>query len=58
MITNYIYALIDPESGDASDQDAIRTAIAGKQKVKDLAVRYGVHRTTISKVNMGTYDAR
>ena len=42
-----------------SDQDIIdiRAKIANGAKVKDLAAEYGVHRVTISKVKMGTYDA-
>jgi len=41
-----------------SDQDItdILSAIGAGQKVKDLADKYGVHRTTISKVKMGNYS--
>lgn len=41
----------------AADCTAIRAALANGGKVKDLAAKYGVHRTTLSKVKKGTYDA-
>lgn len=43
-----------------SDDDVadIRAKLADGAKVKDLAAEYGLHRTTISKVKMGTYYAR
>jgi hypothetical protein len=37
---------------------AIKARIDSGEKVKDLAVEFGVHRTTISKINMGTYFDR
>jgi hypothetical protein len=37
------------------DISAIRGRVADGEKVKDLANEYGVHRTTLSKINTGTY---
>ena len=38
--------------------DEIKAAISNGAKVKDLADQYGRHRTTISKIKMGTYNGK
>jgi len=38
------------------DQTEIILALSRKEKVKELSIRFGVHRTTISKVKNGTYN--
>lgn len=38
-----------------TDITDVLAAIEGGAKTKDLAQKYGVHRTTISKVKMGKY---
>lgn len=40
---------------DPEQQATIRARVLAGEKVKDLAVEYSVHRTTISKINVGTY---
>lgn len=37
---------------------AIKFRLSAGEKVKDLSVEFGVHRTTISKIKMGTYCDR
>lgn len=36
----------------------IKEALANGEKVKDLAAKYNRHRTTISKIKMGTYHGK
>lgn len=38
--------------------EIIKQRVANGERVKDLAVEFGVHRTTISKINTGTYFER
>lgn len=40
---------------DAGEESTVRARLANGEMVKDLAVEYGVHRTTISKIKKGTY---
>lgn len=42
----------------ASQQEEIKARIKSGCKVCDLAKEFGVHRTTISKIKMGTYNEK
>lgn len=43
---------------DESEIDVIKARIASGEGVQALAKEYGVHRTTMSKIKMGTYSLR